>query len=206
VGLDPHKRLAKVDKDGDVEDIVGVEVEVLDPIVPEHPLEEVARRQCESALHRSCKHWDLIRIFLHRVWIPGGDAPKIHLLFAKETAVDQGEEVLGLQFRLPPLLRWIRRSGEGRDNDDWPASLASLRILFFDALVLVLFDDDAFILPVTSVFTRICSAAAGVGGLWWWHGSKSNLLSSGGDSSGGDNSSEGGSSLDLITKKCNCLK
>jgi hypothetical protein len=37
-----------------------------------------------------------------------------------------------------------------------------LRLLFFDAPVFVLFTSDAFVLPVTSVFTRIRSGAVGV--------------------------------------------
>jgi hypothetical protein len=76
-----------------------------------------------------------------------------------------------------------------------------LRLLFFDALVLVLFDGDTFILPVTSVFTRIRSGAVWECRLWRWRGSKSNLLNS-----SGDNINEGGGSLDLIAEKCNYLK
>jgi hypothetical protein len=44
-GLDPQKGFAKMYKDGSVEDTVGVEVEVLDALVPQQPLEEVARRE-----------------------------------------------------------------------------------------------------------------------------------------------------------------
>jgi hypothetical protein len=35
VGLDTHKRLAKTDEDGDVENVIGIQVEVLDSVVPE---------------------------------------------------------------------------------------------------------------------------------------------------------------------------
>jgi hypothetical protein len=44
MGLDPQKRLAEMDEDGGMENTVGVEVEVLDAVVPHEPLEEVARR------------------------------------------------------------------------------------------------------------------------------------------------------------------
>jgi hypothetical protein len=54
-----------------------------------------------------------------------------------------------------------------------PASPASSRLLFFYAPVLVLFARDAFILPVTSVFTRIHSGAVGKGGLQQRHRSRS---------------------------------
>jgi hypothetical protein len=70
VGLDPHKGLAEVREDGDVEDPIGVEVEVLDVVVPEHSLEEVACRQCESTLHEPREHQDLIQVLLHRVRVP----------------------------------------------------------------------------------------------------------------------------------------
>jgi hypothetical protein len=47
-------------------------------------------------------------------------------------------------------------------GDDWLASLASLRLLFFDASVFELFVGDVFILQVTGVFTRIRSGATAV--------------------------------------------
>jgi hypothetical protein len=45
VGLDPHKGLTVVDENGDVKDSVGVQVQVLDTVVLEETLEEVARRE-----------------------------------------------------------------------------------------------------------------------------------------------------------------
>jgi hypothetical protein len=45
MGLDPQKGFAKMYEDGGVEDTVGVEVEVLDVVLPHEPLEEVARRE-----------------------------------------------------------------------------------------------------------------------------------------------------------------
>jgi hypothetical protein len=50
---------------------------------------------------------------------------------------------------------------EGGD-DDWPASSASLRLLFFDAPAFKLFAGDVFILQVMGVFTRIHSGATDV--------------------------------------------
>jgi hypothetical protein len=43
---------------------------------------------------------------------------------------------------------------EGGD-EAWPASSASLRLLFFDAPNFELFAEDVFILQVTGFFTRI---------------------------------------------------
>jgi hypothetical protein len=80
MGLDPQKGFAKMYKDGSVEDTVGVEVEVLDVVVPHEPLEEVARRERQSALRESREHRDLVRILLHGVRIPGGGPPHVHLL------------------------------------------------------------------------------------------------------------------------------
>jgi hypothetical protein len=45
MGLDPQKGFAEMYEDSDVEDTVGVEVEVLNVVVPHEPLEEVARRE-----------------------------------------------------------------------------------------------------------------------------------------------------------------
>jgi hypothetical protein len=45
MGFDPQEGSAKMNKDGGVEDTVGVEAEVLDVVVPQQLLEEVARRE-----------------------------------------------------------------------------------------------------------------------------------------------------------------
>jgi hypothetical protein len=42
VGFDSHKLLAEVHEDGDMEDAVGIKVQVLDVVVPEETFEEVA--------------------------------------------------------------------------------------------------------------------------------------------------------------------
>jgi hypothetical protein len=76
VVLYSHEHFTEMDKDRGVEDTIGVEVEVLDPIVLEHPLEEVARREGKSTLHESREHWDLIRILLHQIRISSVDMPK----------------------------------------------------------------------------------------------------------------------------------
>jgi hypothetical protein len=43
VGLDPQERFTKVDEHSGMENTVGVEVEVLDAVVTQEALEEVAR-------------------------------------------------------------------------------------------------------------------------------------------------------------------
>jgi hypothetical protein len=50
MGLDPQEGFAEMYENRGVEDTVGVEVEVLDAVVPQQPLEEVARREGQSAL------------------------------------------------------------------------------------------------------------------------------------------------------------
>jgi hypothetical protein len=56
VGLDPQERFAKMDEDIYVEDAIGVQVEVLDAVIIEKTLEEVARWESQPALHESRKH------------------------------------------------------------------------------------------------------------------------------------------------------
>jgi hypothetical protein len=51
------------------------------------------------------------------------------------------------------------RGDEGGGDDDWPASPASSRLLFFDVPIFLIFVGDPFILQVTDVFTRIRSRA-----------------------------------------------
>jgi hypothetical protein len=46
VGFDPHERFAEVEKDGDVKNAIRVQFQVLDTIVLEETLEEIARREC----------------------------------------------------------------------------------------------------------------------------------------------------------------
>jgi hypothetical protein len=46
VGLDSHKCFAEVYEDGDVENTIGVQVQVLDTVVLEETLEEIAGREC----------------------------------------------------------------------------------------------------------------------------------------------------------------
>jgi hypothetical protein len=107
MGLDPQKSFAEVYEDGSMENTIGVEVEVVDVVVPHEPLEEVAHREGESALCEAREHWDLIFILLHRVRIPDGGSPHVDLLLAKESTVQQGEQVFGLRLGLLPLVVWI---------------------------------------------------------------------------------------------------
>jgi hypothetical protein len=46
MGFDPHEGFAKVDEDGDVKISIRVHVQVLDTVVLEETLEEVARWEC----------------------------------------------------------------------------------------------------------------------------------------------------------------
>jgi hypothetical protein len=116
VGLDSHKCLTEMEEDGDVEDTIEVEVEVLNAMVSEHPIEEVTRRRGEFALHESREHWDLVWIFLHQIRITSGDAPQIHLLSWRNPLLIHLLllKVLSLQLHLFPLFRRIRCSGGGR--------------------------------------------------------------------------------------------
>jgi hypothetical protein len=50
VGLDPHEGFTEMDEDGDVKNPIRIQVQVLDTVVHEETLEEVARRECQSAL------------------------------------------------------------------------------------------------------------------------------------------------------------
>jgi hypothetical protein len=46
VGLNSHERFTEVDEYGDMENTIGVQVQVFDTIVLEETLEEIAGREC----------------------------------------------------------------------------------------------------------------------------------------------------------------
>jgi hypothetical protein len=132
-------------EDGDMEDTVGVEVEVLNPVVFEHPLEEVAHRQCESALHEPHKHQDLIRVFSIGYGSPVAvrhrsiSFPRRNLLLTRAWR----SSIFSFSFVHSAGFGGVEGGG---NDDDWPASLASSQLLFSDVQVLVLFAGDPFIL------------------------------------------------------------
>jgi hypothetical protein len=158
VGLDPQERLTEVDEDCGMENTVGVEVEVLNVVVPQKAFEEVASRKREFALREAREHRNLILAVLHGVQVPGG-----------------GLQLSTSFSQMNPLLRRASRSsvfifdffhsrlGSGRGGDigcaaPVAAPAASSWPLFFPA-VFVLLDSDGFILQVHGVFTRIRSGA-----------------------------------------------
>jgi hypothetical protein len=52
-----------VDEDKDAEDSIRIEIDVLDVVVPQHPLEKIACGECESVLHELREHRDLVGFF-----------------------------------------------------------------------------------------------------------------------------------------------
>jgi hypothetical protein len=56
VGLDTHKSFVEVDEDGDVEDPIRVEIEVLNTIILEHALEEITGGRRQTTLHEPGEH------------------------------------------------------------------------------------------------------------------------------------------------------
>jgi hypothetical protein len=157
--LDPQEGFTKMNKDGGVEDTVGVEVEVLDAIVPQEPLEEVARRERQSALCELREHRDLFQVFSTGYGSPAA-AFHISTSFSRRNPLlrrASKSSVFALDF-------FHSRFGSGRGGDtggDVPAAdpVAPSRPLFFPPAALVVFDGDGFILQVHGVFTRIRSGA-----------------------------------------------
>jgi hypothetical protein len=95
--LDPQECLTEVNEDGGMEYTVGVEIDVLDAVVPKKTFEELACWQCESALREAHGHRNLVLTLLHGVWVPGSGSPTVHLLFTDEPAVEEGQQILGLR-------------------------------------------------------------------------------------------------------------
>jgi hypothetical protein len=108
VGLYTHKRVTEMDEDGYMEYAIGVQIEVLDVVVPKHVLEEVIGWQRQSTLREQGKHGALVRVLLHRIQIVSGGTPQIHLLFPTKSTVDQGKQIFGLQLCLLSIFGRIR--------------------------------------------------------------------------------------------------
>jgi hypothetical protein len=98
VGFDPHEGFTEVDEDGGVKDTVGVEVEVLDAVVLQEPLEEIACWERQSSLREPREHGDLIWIFLHGIWISRGGTPHVDFLLPKKPTVEECQQILSLRF------------------------------------------------------------------------------------------------------------
>jgi hypothetical protein len=162
MGLDPQKSFTEMNEDGGVENTIGVEVEVLDAVVPHEPLEEVARGS-ESPRSANRANIGISSSFFSIGY--GSPAAALHL----STSFS----------RMNPLLRRASRSsvftfdfihsrfGSGRGGDtgsDVPAAdpVASSRPLFFPPVVFMDLDGDGFILQVHDVFTRIRPGATPV--------------------------------------------
>jgi hypothetical protein len=160
MGLDPQKGFAEMYKDDGVEDTVGVEVEVLEAVVPHEPLEEVARRRDSP---RSANRADIGISSGFFSMGYGSPAAALHMptSFSRRNPLlrrASKSSVFALDF-------FHSRFGFGRGGDtsgDVPAAdpAASSRALFFLPVAFMVFDGDGFILQVHSVFTRIRSGAA----------------------------------------------
>jgi hypothetical protein len=159
MGLDPQKGFAEMYEDSGVEDTVGVEVEVLDAVVPHEPLEEVARRERQFAL-RDRANIGISSGFFSMGY--GSPAAALHMStsFSRRNPLlrrASKSSVFALDF-------FHSRFGSSRGGDtggDVPAvdPAASSRLLFFPPAAFVVFDGDGFILQVHGVFTRIRSGA-----------------------------------------------
>jgi hypothetical protein len=149
-----------VNKDGGVEDPVRVEVEVLDALVPKHPLEEVASRQRKSTLHEPRNIGISSRFF--------SIGHKSPVVVRQRSISFSWRNPLLTKVRMSSVFSFsffhsftgLGRGDEGADDDDWPASPASSRLLFFNTPVFLLFARDPFTLQVTGVFTHIRSGDA----------------------------------------------
>jgi hypothetical protein len=162
MGLDPQKSFAEMNEDCSVENTVGVEVEVLDVVVPHEPLEEVARWEGEPALRES-PNIGISSSFFSIGY--GSTAAALHMstsfsrrnpLFSRASK----SSVFTFDF-------FHSQFGYGRGGDtggDVPVAdpEALSRLLFFLSAAFAVLDRDGFILQVHGVFTHIRSGATAV--------------------------------------------
>jgi hypothetical protein len=140
VGLDTNKCFAKVDKNGDMEDSVGVKVEeVLYAIVPEQTFEEISGGECQSVLYEPGEHQDFVWVFS----IGYGSLVVVRhrsISFSQRNPTRASRSSV-FSFTFFHSLAGLGRGVEGGD-DDWSASSASPRFLFFDVPDFELFIRD----------------------------------------------------------------
>jgi hypothetical protein len=72
-----------------VEDTIGVEVEVLDVVVLQKPLEEIAGWERQPSLREQREHGDLVWVLLHGIRISRSGTPHIDLLLPQKSTVEE---------------------------------------------------------------------------------------------------------------------
>jgi hypothetical protein len=150
-------------EDDGVEDTVGIEIEVLDAVVPSNPLKKsLAGRDSPRSANRA--NIGISSGFFSMGY--GSPAAALHMStsFSRRNPLLRRasmSSVFALDF-------FHSRFGSGRGGDtggdtggDVPAAdpVASSRALFFPPAAFVVFDRDGFILQVHDVFMRIRSGA-----------------------------------------------
>jgi hypothetical protein len=95
VGFDPQEGFAEVNENRSVEDTVGVEVEVLDAVVLQKPLEEISCQERQPSLRESCEHGDLVWVLLHGIWISRSGMPHIDFLLPQKPTVEELKDRYG---------------------------------------------------------------------------------------------------------------
>jgi hypothetical protein len=158
VGFDPQESFAKVDEDGGVEDTVGVEIEVLDAVVLQEPLEEVSNPHSANRVNIGISS----RFFSMGYGSPAA-ARHMSTSFSRRNPLFSSASRSSV-FAFDFFHSWLG-FGCGRDTGgDDPAAdpEASSWDLFFPPAVFKLLDDEGFILQVHWVFTRIRSEVMAV--------------------------------------------
>jgi hypothetical protein len=159
MGLDPQEGFAKINKDGGVEDTVGVEVEVLHAVVPSRPLKKsLAGRDSPRSTNRA--NIGISSGFFSMGY--GSPAVALHI----STSFSRGNPLLrrASKSSVFALDFFHSRFGSGRGGDtggDVPTAdpAAFSLALFFPPAAFVVFDGDGFILQVHVVFMHIRSGA-----------------------------------------------
>jgi hypothetical protein len=142
VGLDAQEGFAKMDEDGGVEDTIGVEIEVLDTVVLQEPLEEVARREGHP---RSMNH---VNIGISSGFFSigyGSPATARHMstsFSGRNPLLSSANRSSVLAFDFFHSLLGFGRGGDTGAVDPAADPVASSRDLFFPSAIFMLLDGE----------------------------------------------------------------
>jgi hypothetical protein len=133
MGLDTHKRLTEMHEDGYVENTVGIHIEVLDVLVPEHALEEVTSGRASPRSANRANMGISSGFFSIGYGLPVAACHRSISFSRRNPLLTKASRSSVFNFSFFHSLAGLGRGVDGGDDSRAEPS-ASLRVLFFPVL------------------------------------------------------------------------